>query len=433
MFDLRLHERFVSGSSLEVQHSSPVTVPGYARQMVAYGIAASGTDFPSGTIPDTPGPMQRAFDRDLTNQTSRRNASPKSFERSAPSTPVLTPLPGTNLSVGDVDPELVPLPPLLNPSAVQIGQGTPGYFGIPVDERLHMDDMDMLNGLNCLKLAGDHRNSHSKENSSLTDTGVQARIGNVSSTKFVSENAKLPSAANRFCVSQDRARTRRCSQQAEAFGNAVCATNIPQHRQALPFCPKQSEEDPQVQARKDSVVSEDWETSSGKRSVDTASEKTYECPNQPGFTGNPANSTISAFLQDRKSSRVSPVKLAYVVWNSPEEATLNTAKNNTWAGHTGLYDGSGYGREENSSGTPVEPDEGTKDVHLQPNPHLDEAPPVCLSTLGGRPRERLPGGAARTENAYSERVQDWLPLHDDEQYDEQHDDGSLDFIYRAYA
>lgn len=432
MFDLRLHERFVSGSSLEVQHSSPVTVPGSTRQVTPYGIAASGTDLPSGTIPDTPGPMQRAFDRDLTNQTSRRNASPVFFERSTPSTPILTPLPGTNLSVGDIDPELVPLPPSLNPSAVQIGQGAPGYFGIPVDERLHMGDVDMLNGLNCLKLAGDHRNSHSKENGNLTDTEAQAQIGNVSSTKFASENAKLPNAANTLCFSQDRVRTLRRNQQAEAVGNVVRALNIPQQNYALPFRPKQSEEDPQVQARKDSIVSEDWETSSGKHSVDTASEKTHECPNQPGFTGNSANSTTSAFVQDRErrmSGRVSPVELTYVVWNSPEETTLNTAKNNTWAGHPGLYDGSGYGKEENGPATPVEPDEGTRDVHLQANPHLDEAPPVCLSALGGRPRERLSGGAARTEDAYSERVQGRLPLRDDEQ----HDDGSLDFIYSAYA
>lgn len=418
MFDLTLHERSVSESSLEVQHSSPMTVPGSARQTLPYGNVASATDLPTGTVPDTPGPMQRAFDWDPANQRPWQNDSPTPLERYTPSTPILTPLPGTNLSVGDVDPEFVPLPPSMNPSVTHIGQVTSGYFDIPVHKQPHMDNADMLNGLACLRLAGNHGDASPQDKSSS-----RPQMG------LESESPKRLDVGNTLHDPQDRAQALRHKRQAEAFDRAVRALNIPQHHQTLPFRPKQNVEDRQDQIRIDSAVSEDWETCSGKRSIDTAFEQTQECPSQPRTTGTPANSTTSACSQDHKRTSCdgSPADFAYIVWNSPKEST---AQNHSWIGHGGLYDGSGYGKEDGDSATPGEPDEGTEDIHMQPSPRLIEAArPATLTTYGARSGEELSNGRAKLGNAYSERVQEWSRLAEDEQ----HDDGSLEFIYRAYT
>ncbi|KAJ4985677.1 hypothetical protein SVAN01_08852 [Stagonosporopsis vannaccii] len=432
MLDLSLHERFGSESSSAVQHSSPVTVPGSARRTNSYSIVASSTELPPGTIPITPGPMQRAFDRDPANQSAWQNTSPIPFERYAPGTPDLTPLPGTTLSVGAIDEELVPLPPSMNLSAVQISQEKPEYFDIPAIEQPHAD---MLSGLARLKLAGKHDVACSEDNSSPRDSSAQLCTGaggSLMQTDCGSENAKLPDAANTQYISREGARALHRKQQAEVVDNAVHALNTPQHHHALPFRRKQNKEDPQDQIRKDSIVSEDWETCSGRRSIDTTSEQMQECPSQPKSAGTSANSTTSSSSQNDKrttSGGASPADFLYIIWNSPKKPALSTAKNNILAGHTGLYDGSGFEKDDSDSATPCEPDEGTHDVHMQSDPHLEEAPPVNFSTLGGCSGKRLSSGAAKAGNAYSEHVPGWAPLPEDEQ----HDDGNLEFIYRAYA
>lgn len=189
--------------------------------------------------------MQRAFNRDVANRVPWESASPTPAERYVPLTPVLTPLPGTNLSAGDIDPELVPLPPSVNPSMVYLGSGSPGYFDIPVDAQAGVDGREVFH---CEGLPTHYQDL----------------------TKHHQE--------------------------------------LPKHYQELPLRLKR-----QGGGRKDSHVSEDWETCSGGRSTAVADENE------------------------------SPPSFGYVA---------------------GLYDGSGYGCGSDTS-TPVEPDEGIHDFYLK--------------------------------------------------------------------
>lgn len=79
--------------SLDVQCSSPVPIPSTAAQQSSYP-----SDMPIGTIPVSPGPMQRAFELDLTNM------SPSPLSSPTLQSPLPTPMPGTNLTFEDIQP-----------------------------------------------------------------------------------------------------------------------------------------------------------------------------------------------------------------------------------------------------------------------------------------------------------------------------------------
>jgi hypothetical protein len=287
MFELNMHRRSVSGSSSEVQHSSPMTVPGSARQRTPYALFLSSNDLPAGTIPDTPGPMQRAFNRDPANHIPWQNASSTPLERYAPSTPVLTPLPSTNLSVEDVDPELVLLPPSINPSVVQVGQGNPGYFDISVGEQPQMDSTDILNGLACLKLAEDHSDPDETEPSALNKKNLQVCVGHCGNLKEMRCGYEDTNLQDAFCATHrppGHTQTFRRKQQVQHLNNSVHTLNVPQHCQVLPLRPKQPDEDLQDRVWKDSVISSDCHTTSGERSTITASEHNNDRRAQIDFT-----------------------------------------------------------------------------------------------------------------------------------------------------
>ncbi|KAJ8112048.1 hypothetical protein OPT61_g5497 [Boeremia exigua] len=432
MFELNLHERSVSGASLEVQHSSPITVPGSGRKTTLYSVVGhSASDLPSGTIPDTPGPMQRAFIRDIANEVTWQHANLTPLESHIPSTPVLTPLPGTNLSVGDVDPELIPLPPSVNASMVQISPEVPGYFDLPVHEQLNMNKADMLNGLAYLKLADEYNRDANKENDGSDTTRTNSCPGPHSppmKTRHEPESVELNDTTNALGTAQDQTWALRCKQQAND-SDAVNDLDLSQHHHSLPFRLKQNEEGVYEQNKKQVVINEGSETRSDRRTVDKISEQTHECPNQPKFTGNPADSATSGFPPDTIGGCKSPVNFAYIVLENPKEHRLSIAQENTWGEHTGLYDGSGYGKESSGPATPGEPDEGTKDVHRQPSPRFKEGPSATLSIHRASSGEEIPIPTVKDENIYAERAREWSPLTTDEQYDYE----SLEFIYRAYT
>lgn len=426
MFDLTMHRRSVSGSSLEVHHSPPMTVPGSARQATPYNIFPPVTDLPAGTIPDTPGPMQRAFNRDPANYATWRNASPTPFENYAPSTPVLTPLPGTNLSVGDIDPELVPLPPSANPSTVHLGRSAPGYFDIPVDEHPQMDNADVLNGLACLKLAGDHDNAPGDQQSTSShnpsaDAPI-GRRGTAEEMRHQYEDAKLQDTVNKLEIPQDRTRALKHQQQARDLPENVRTLGVPRHHQVLPLRLKQQDGSLQDPFRKDSRNSDDWETCSGERSTAMASEDSLHRRNPHKTCTSSSSSVYSAAPPPAKGKEAdhgdnaSP-EFAYVVWNSPSGLREAPAPESSWGGHTNLYDGTGYGGDSSPS-TPREPDEGIDDIHLK----TWSAP---LSVDGARSGNEKSNQPSSSEDLYYETVRQ-SPFT-------AHGHGSLESIYRAYA
>ncbi|KAF2632440.1 hypothetical protein BU25DRAFT_406971 [Macroventuria anomochaeta] len=435
MFELNLHKRSISGSSLEVMHSSPMTVPGSARQMTPYNVPPPSTDLPAGTIPDTPGPMQRAFNRDPANHVPWQNASPTPLERYAPSTPVLTPLPGTNLTVGDLDPELVPLPPSINSSLAQIGQGNPGYFDIPVEEQLPMDNADMLNGLACLKLAEDPGDTGDSETKVSHDSGPHTPVGRYGNSEEMRREYKDAKLQDTVCTQghlKHQALEPRPKQQAKELSDTVRAPNVPQHHQVLPLRPKQQGEDLQDRVRKDSVISKDWETSNGEHSTGTMSEDTdaRRTPSQSYKTILPADSTAPASSGHCKRMEVRsspPVDFAYIVWDSPNESRRNAAQENIWGRHAGLYDGSGYG-DDASGPTSCESNEGTKDVHIESGPRSIEPSMTALSADGDRSGKDISNRPSKGEDPYPGYVRESpLTVHKQRNYE------SLESIYHAYA
>ncbi|KAH6616640.1 hypothetical protein C7974DRAFT_416760 [Boeremia exigua] len=434
-FELRLHDRSVSNSSMEVQHSSPMTVPGSVRQISSLNIIPSAIELPTGTIPSTPGPMQRAFDRDPANFISWQGASPTPLERYVPTTPILTPLPGTNLSAEDLDRRHLLLPSSNKPSEMQMSQDRLGYFDIQVDEQPQMNNTDRLNGLACLILAEDHEDITDREENAAKHL-VAKRCDRPCSSSMKMGQAGVD------ITPQDSANALDCSQgqpcenlrepHAEVLGNSIRAQALSRHSQVLPFRPKQSEEDLQDRPWNDSVISEGWETCSGRHSIDTPPERTPDGPHQSGSTRTPTDNRTSASSQGCGSSvdcGESPVDIAYIVWDSPKKSRLSNARKNIWRQHTGLYDGSAYGKVESGPSTPKEPDEGTNDVQMRRDPHPNEASLMTRSIHGDCHRGDIINCPAKGESQNSERVQDWPPRT----ASEENDDESLEFIYRAYA
>ena len=396
----------------------------------------SSNDLPAGTIPDTPGPMQKAFNRDPANRIPWQNASPTLLERYTPSTPVLTPLPGTNLSVGDVDPELVPLPPSINPSVVQVGQENPSYFDIPLDEQPQMDSTDISNGLVCLKLANDQSDPDEKELSASDKKILQVHVSHCGSSEEMRcgyKDANLQDALCAMHLPPGHIQTLRHKQQIQDLNNSVHTLSVPQHYHVLPLRPKQQDEDLQDHVWKDSIICDDCHTASNERSTTTVSEHTNDrrIPNRSHTENNPTSVSPPASQEGRKETENGsspPVSFEYAVWDSPDESRRH-ARNNTWGRHTGLYDGTGYGDDDIGPAIPYEPDEGTKGTPMQSNScSIEISQPLLVDRdCSGK---QIFTNPLRGEDPNTKPVREWSPLDVNEQceYDE-----SLESTYHAYA
>ncbi|KAF1921032.1 hypothetical protein BDU57DRAFT_509583 [Ampelomyces quisqualis] len=118
-----------------VNHSSPVPIPTLGKQEHAsLDAPAFLTGFPIGTIPNTPGPIQAALDRETNQSDTASDTSPARLSTGGGfADPMPTPMPGTNFGFSDNDLDRAnqgqhvsssPEPPT-EPS---------GYFSIPVLE-----------------------------------------------------------------------------------------------------------------------------------------------------------------------------------------------------------------------------------------------------------------------------------------------------------
>ncbi|KAF9697389.1 hypothetical protein EKO04_005056 [Ascochyta lentis] len=409
IFEMSMHQRSVSGASMEVQHSSPMTVPGSARQMDPYNIPSSPIGLPAGTIPDTPGPLQRAFDRDPANHVLPwHDESPTPTERNVPSTPVLTPLPGTNLSFEDIDRSLITLPPSV--TSLAAGQQVRGYFDISIDEPSHMDDADALNGLACLKLSADHSDADYREIESSSDGGEYAQRASPSFAEEMRreyEDTKLQDTICTQDVPRPQVRALRRKQQAQNLNNGIRTLNVPQHHQILPFRPKQQDQEVQDRVRIDSVVDELCDSSNSQLSPKFTHK--HHGSSRSSKTAHAANSSASASPEESKGAgnennlTTNPTYIARDGLNTPHH---RAPVENVWGHHTGLYDGTGYGHDATPPTTPCESDEGTKDACMQSSSHLVQASSLSANknrnyeSLGSTdhvcaypPSERVPSGS----------------------------------------
>jgi hypothetical protein len=133
-----------------------------------------------------------------------------------------------------------------------------------------------------------------------------------------------------------------------------------------------------------------------------------------------------AQVQESQDSTSTPVESRRIVPVDSQGSRNDPAKDKTWGGNSGLYDGSGYGEDSSGPATPHEPDEGVKDVHMLFNPRSNDAPPATR-----RPNRRRCGQKASLpevgrNDPHSPGVSE-LAVH------KQHDHDSLESMYSMYA
>ncbi|KAG9199496.1 hypothetical protein G6514_008459 [Epicoccum nigrum] len=340
---------------LEVQHSSPLSIPHSTKQTTSHNIFPPGTDLPTGTVPDTPGPLQRAFDRDPANYSFPwRDADPTPTETYTPLTPVLTPLPGTNMSVGGVDPEFVPLPPSINASTVHLDPMESNYFDIPVNTQQPIDNADILNGIPGPYFVDDHGRCVSNANASVKDADIHLYADSCNTSGVIgyqSESAKLHPYTDTPDAQDDCLRHK---QQAGGSFDAARIGGVAQHYQVLPIRLKHNIGERQGRIRKDSVFNKDRDTCNGNVFAEAA----------------------SAQVQETRDSSGHPVDSECTVPAGSQGSGDDPAQDKAWGGNIGLYDGSGYGEDSSGPITPYEPDEGVKGVHMLFDPRSIDAPPA---------------------------------------------------------
>ncbi|KAF2115874.1 hypothetical protein BDV96DRAFT_59540 [Lophiotrema nucula] len=121
-----------SSSSIEVQHSSPITVPNSARQDLPRTETPPLAEFEVGSVPDTPAPLNRQSVQEciLSHSISATQRSPKheALEAKLGADPNPTPMPGTHLPLEELKtPDIVVTSP--QPAVREVDEG---YFDLPL-------------------------------------------------------------------------------------------------------------------------------------------------------------------------------------------------------------------------------------------------------------------------------------------------------------
>ncbi|KAF2997669.1 hypothetical protein E8E13_005865 [Curvularia kusanoi] len=299
----------------------------------------------------------------------------------APSTPVLTPLPGTNLSVEDIDAEFIPLPPSLNPSTVHLDSAEPGYFDIFIDEQPPMDNLDELEGPGRPLADDSHDRCIHNDDMGAENVDMHLYTNFCNGAENERDQLEHSNVAPSIVAPDIQYHGLNPKQGAGNVSGSVRTLDSPKHHHTLPFRPRHNAE--QHRVRKDSVVNKDCETCNDKSCAGSTSAQTKGTLEN---SGSPVATTDPVPVDSRDS-------------NDP-------ARHKTWGGNVGLYDGSGYGGDSSGPATPCEPDEGIKDVHMLFNPRTIDALP-----------------AARLLNRTNCEIEATLRDHD---YD------SLESMYRAH-
>ncbi|KAF2657959.1 DAO-domain-containing protein [Lophiostoma macrostomum CBS 122681] len=109
-------------SALEVHRSFPIAVPRASKPTTP----PDTTELPMGTIPDTPAPLHKeSVQRAILSRSREATAEP--VERAVKAEPVLTPMPGTNLTLNDIQPPAI----VVSSPKVSLNKDE-GYFAIPL-------------------------------------------------------------------------------------------------------------------------------------------------------------------------------------------------------------------------------------------------------------------------------------------------------------
>jgi hypothetical protein len=325
------------------------------------------------------------------------------METYTPLTPVLTPLPGTNI-LGDVDPEFVPLPPSINASTVHLDPMESSYFDIPVNAQQPIDNADMLNGIPGPYFAGSHGRCVGNANASLKDADMHLCADSCSTpgvTGYHFERARSYPYTDTPDAQDDYLRRK---QQSEESFDAARIENVAQHYQTLPIRLKRNIGERQGRIRKDSVFNKDRDTCDGSFFAEAA----------------------LAQVQEPRDSSSTPVESGRIVPVDSQGSRNDPAQDKTWGGNSGLYDGSGYGEDSSCPATPYEPDEGVKDVHTLFNPRSIDPPPATRRPNRRHCDQKASLPEVGRDDPHSPGVSE-LPVH------KQHDHDSLESMYSMYA
>jgi hypothetical protein len=146
MFDV-LERKSSVASSLEVQHSSPVPihVPAKPEELLR-GVPAYPTGFMPETLPNTPGPLQMALERETRRSSTESHSSPVHPQQGHGMSPMPTPMPGT--SFGFCDDDLVGPPQKEHEaSSLELSSEPSSYFSVPVSENFASTDSSNVGGV----------------------------------------------------------------------------------------------------------------------------------------------------------------------------------------------------------------------------------------------------------------------------------------------
>ncbi len=127
MFEMPPRRRSNS-SSMFVHQSSPVAIPNSTKPEISSHTPARSSILPSGTLPDSPAPIQAVLALDATNIPPSPVSSPL-LEGKLMADPLPTPMPGTHLTFEELRPSLG-----LLASLAKVSQKRSGYFGTLLNE-----------------------------------------------------------------------------------------------------------------------------------------------------------------------------------------------------------------------------------------------------------------------------------------------------------
>jgi hypothetical protein len=308
------------------------------------------------------------------------------------------------MSVGDMDPEFVPLPPSINASAVHLDPMESSYFDIPVNAQRPIDNADMLDGISGPYSAGNHGGCVSNANVSANDADMHLYADYCSTpavTGYHFERAKPHPYTDTPDAQVDCLHRK---QQAEVSFGAARIENVAQHYQTLPIRLKHSIGERQGRIRKDSVFNKDRDTCDGSSFAEAA----------------------SARVQKTRDSSSTPVESGCIVPVASQGSRNDPAQDKAWGGNSGLYDGTGYGEDSSGPATPYEPDEGVKDVHMLFNPRSIDAPPATRRPNRRHCDQKASLPEVGRDDPHSSGASE-LTVH------KRHDHDSLESMYSMYA
>ena len=277
---------------------------------------------PAGTLPESPTPFQIALDMDATDSGPLRSIPPTPMLDFAANAPMPTPMPGTNLSLEDVNPTIIVHSASVASNTTQTPQEPPSYFDIPCNNHIITQHADSTTATACntaalnrsyrVGAAGVHdkRNTPSPGPSIVSDLSAQSP-----------ETSPVDCSGDIFPLNHSRARENHGSETSNEPGH--CNYRTLRYRRANGTV-----------AERSIFLQSDGEPRQDMRSESDTGDYDYTAWDGMSTT---TGTSGSNGLQRRRS---------------------------TWSRHTGLYDGTGYGDETPLTSEPGSPsDGGASDVH----------------------------------------------------------------------